>query len=552
MEAGDNPWDTLNDALLENGAQDESALEEGEHSWGELNGTAFLDESMLHEEDYPWDELNATALLEEADAAYMNMGMDMQLQKWPTHWTTKLVGKKKVGEGSFGKVFVASVKCDQTVRVAVKELAITQRGRIMPHIVKEVEGEIMMMKLFTTGDFISYFEHKKTNNQFLIMMEAANGGDLSDVIPRWKGISEKVKVQLWVESLRGVKHMHDHDYIHRDLKPANILVSAKCTRGPCHAKVADLGCSCSHLKKPHCTGTMGTPLYIAPETWKYENGKIRKYGTAVQPKNDVWAMGLILYELLYSALPSAIGNSPSMAKLATNIMRFNVKTDSRYSRMKPQLQALMTAMLNLDPSYRSSAAEILPLAEAYAASLGCDLNVGGQVTLPDCWRGGPKPVRPVEPSKPKPKPQPVKPDDGEPRPPVDPDDESEGDIIIVTIDSPRTNIEANILGASLQRGTTGKFNEEGLIKVPYNSLKYAAKGICDNDIVLSINGVQYSQILDQPSLWDLMRDGGMAVRGRSQAAPVMSIKLLRRRLNGQTQCWMSQKKGKKNNGRGRS
>jgi len=228
------------------------------------------------------------------------------------------------------------------------------------------------------------------------MMEAASN-DLGNTL-RTQHPKTGVKFQLFAETLRGVAIMHKAGFVHRDLKPANVLVSGECRQGPCHAKVADLGLSCSHTSSiSRCTGIGGTPLYMAPETLQFRSGAVNKYPEGVSTKNDVWALGLMFYEMVFGHLPAKIQNSGSMEALMKNIMTFPIEDDREYKGLeqnppKPKLEdlrELFRNMLALRPKDRWSAAEALSKVESMAPIFGAELseNEVGSAELPDCWYG---------------------------------------------------------------------------------------------------------------------------------------------------------------------
>ncbi|KAJ3688639.1 hypothetical protein LUZ61_017803 [Rhynchospora tenuis] len=108
------------------------------------------------------------------------------------------------------------------------------------------------------------------------------------------------RVQIALDSARGLEYIHEHTipvYIHRDIKSDNILIDKNY-----HAKVADFGLT--KIKEVEriflSKNIVGTFGYIPPE---YSRGDI-------SPKSDVYAFGVVLYELI-SAKPAIIINNPS-------------------------------------------------------------------------------------------------------------------------------------------------------------------------------------------------------------------------------------------------
>ena len=127
------------------------------------------------------------------------------------------------------------------------------------------------------------------NSQTLcLVMEYAEKGDvLQKIEGHFKRHTCFPEYELWsalIQSLCGLKALHDLNVMHRDIKCANILISA---RGEC--KLADFNVSkvVNHKEGFLYTQT-GTPYYASPEVWKD-----RPYDF----KSDVWSLGCVLYEM---------------------------------------------------------------------------------------------------------------------------------------------------------------------------------------------------------------------------------------------------------------
>lgn len=146
-------------------------------------------------------------------------------------------------------------------------------------------------------------------------------------------------VRIFRQVLDGVSHIHSKNVIHRDLKPENILLDESC-----NAKVADFGCateiSNGVLRQTFC----GTYEYMAPEIFESE-----EYSTSV----DIWALGILLYEMLH-------GNSPYAGKSMFHIYKNIIKNSISFSKeLDPLAEQLLKRILQMDPAKRPSLGEIM-------------------------------------------------------------------------------------------------------------------------------------------------------------------------------------------------
>jgi len=306
----------------------------------------------------------------------------------PCPWKADLNSDAQVvGTGSYGEVFLTTVKCQSSPKfpVAIKKMKDSTST--------EVVNEAKIMDKFSSKHFVKVYgagrSTKDYSNVYYLLMEAAEGGSFEGYVKN-AGKSQNdfnTAVELWLDALQGVAEMHGMEYHHRDIKPDNILVTNKCGRGTtCHGKVADLGMSC-HASK--CTGSAGTPYYMAPEVVKYDFNARR---------NDVWSMGVILYRILNNGLlPKTFRDSYSRDALFINIANFNVKTELEFQAMSDQpLKSLLAEMLTSDVNKRLSTIEALDW--ALRAVRGCGVLVDeGDICepdptktvqlLPSCWAG---------------------------------------------------------------------------------------------------------------------------------------------------------------------
>jgi tetratricopeptide (TPR) repeat protein len=130
-----------------------------------------------------------------------------------------------------------------------------------------------------------------------ITMEYVSGEDLKSTLRRVGHLGAGKAVYIAKQVLEGLNEAHKLGVVHRDLKPQNIMIDKKG-----HAHIMDFGIARSLKTKGVTTAGMmiGTPDYMSPE---------QVDGLEVDPRSDIYAMGVILYEMLIGDVPFE-GNTP--------------------------------------------------------------------------------------------------------------------------------------------------------------------------------------------------------------------------------------------------
>ncbi|XP_032533739.1 serine/threonine-protein kinase Nek11 isoform X3 [Chiroxiphia lanceolata] len=170
------------------------------------------------------------------------------------------------------------------------------------------------------------------------------GGDLDFKIQEYKDsgkiFTQSQVVEWFIQLLLGVNYMHERWILHRDLKAKNIFLKDNLL------KIGDFGVSCLLMGSCDLATTFtGTPYYMSPEVLKHQG-----YNT----KSDIWSLGCILYEMCCM----------NHAFTGQNFLSVVIKivegdTPSLPDRYPSKLNALLSSMLNKNPSLRPAAAEIL-------------------------------------------------------------------------------------------------------------------------------------------------------------------------------------------------
>ncbi|XP_032536815.1 serine/threonine-protein kinase Nek5 isoform X1 [Chiroxiphia lanceolata] len=247
---------------------------------------------------------------------------------------------KKIGEGSFGKIFLAKGKMDNEPCV-IKEINLTK----MP--VKEKEAsqkEVILLAKMKHANIVTFYASLQEKNKLYIMMEYCDGGDLMKRINMQHGVlfDEDQILSWFVQISLGLKHIHDKKILHRDIKAQNIFLS---NNGRV-AKLGDFGIARqlnSTMEFAHTC--VGTPYYLSPEIC--EN---RPYNN----KTDIWSLGCVLYELCTLKHPFE-GNS--LHELVLKICR------GRFHPVSPSysydLRILISQLFKISPRDRPSISSIL-------------------------------------------------------------------------------------------------------------------------------------------------------------------------------------------------
>ncbi|KAM9203399.1 serine/threonine-protein kinase Nek5 [Mergus octosetaceus] len=247
---------------------------------------------------------------------------------------------KKIGEGSYGKIFLAKGKVDNE-QCVIKEIDLTK----MP--VKEKEAsqkEVILLAKMKHANIVTFFASLQENNKLYIVMEYCDGGDLMKRINMQHGVlfDEDQILSWFVQISLGLKHIHDRKILHRDVKAQNIFLS---NNGRI-AKLGDFGIARQLTNTMEFAYTcVGTPYYLSPEIC--EN---RPYNN----KTDIWSLGCVLYELC--ALKHPFEGS-SLHQLVLKICRgYFQPVSPKYSY---DLRALISQLFKVSPRDRPSVNSIL-------------------------------------------------------------------------------------------------------------------------------------------------------------------------------------------------
>ena len=202
--------------------------------------------------------------------------------------------EEQIAAGGMGTVYAAT---DQRLhrRVAVKllkeELAHDDR------FVARFRREARAAAALSHPNVASVFDYGEDAGTAFIVMELAPGRDLARVLRAEGPLPPDRARAIGAQMCTALAHAHAAGLVHRDVKPANVIVD-----GSDRVKVTDFGIArASGESTLTATGSvLGSAHYMAPE---------QASGAPVTPATDVYAAGIVLYEMLTNALPFT-GDSP--------------------------------------------------------------------------------------------------------------------------------------------------------------------------------------------------------------------------------------------------
>ena len=249
-----------------------------------------------------------------------------------------------LGEGSFGKAYLA--KCDRDNKdYVIKQIPFDD---MTDEEKRETFNEAIILKKLDHPNIIKFkevFIQRKPRPALNIVTEFADGGDLSQKIEKQKKVpfTESQILDYITQICLALRHIHKKKILHRDLKSGNIFLMKSGI-----VKLGDFGIAKGLQSTWEKAKTLvGTPYYLSPEIITNK---------PYDAKSDIWALGVLLYELMTFKMPF---NAVSLPLLSIKINRGVYKQPS--GNYSTDIKNLLKKCLTVDPEKRPSIDEILKL-----------------------------------------------------------------------------------------------------------------------------------------------------------------------------------------------
>jgi len=213
--------------------------------------------------------------------------------------TRKTIGSFEVeapiGEGGMGVVYLARQPgLDRRVVIKTLRRELADDESAEERFLREAQAAASIHH----QNVVAVYDCFAWRGDHFIAQEYVDGANLASILAHTGRFEPRIAMLVALQLSRGLEEIHARGIVHRDLKPSNILLG----RGG-EAKIADFGIAWDG-RAPGLTQTghtVGTPTYMSPEQLR---------GDRVDPRSDLFALGVVLYEMLAGEPPFVDEESP--------------------------------------------------------------------------------------------------------------------------------------------------------------------------------------------------------------------------------------------------
>lgn len=242
---------------------------------------------------------------------------------------------ERIGSGGMGDVYKAyNSSLNRTAAVKIL-YQLTHAERF--------KNEAYIQSSIAHPNIARLYEYTVCADKHCIVMEYVEGECLDTLLHRKKKFSSDETVDILKQIVSALAYLHKKDIIHRDIKPQNFKVQPDGT-----VKMLDFGIA-KHKYSPKFTQSgfiVGTTEYLAPEQFQQEP----------ELKSDVWALGVMTYELLTGYMPFEASNPVTLQSK----IRKGMFTDPKIliPEISEKLTDVVDRCLKVNPANRISAAAL--------------------------------------------------------------------------------------------------------------------------------------------------------------------------------------------------
>ena len=268
-----------------------------------------------------------------------------------------------LGKGGMGEVYRANdLTLDQPVALKFLPEAMTRDAGMLARF----HSEVRIARQVSHPNVCRVHDIGEVDGQPYLSMEYIDGEDLGSLLRRIGRLSADKAVEFARRICAGLAAAHDKGVLHRDLKPSNIMID-----GEGRVFITDFGLAAAARELRGSEARQGTPAYMAPE---------QLAGSEVTARSDIYALGLVLYEMFAGKRPFEAPTLPEMLRLQQHSSPASLTSIVR--DLDPAVERVIQRCLAADPRERPASAlavaASLPGGDPLAAALAA-----GETPSPD-------------------------------------------------------------------------------------------------------------------------------------------------------------------------
>src|ERR1700691_3896637 len=268
-----------------------------------------------------------------------------------------------LGKGGMGEVYRANdLTLDQPVALKFLPEAMARDAGMLARF----HNEVRIARQVAHQNVCRVYDLGEINGQPYLSMEYIDGEDLGSLLRRIGRLPADRAIEFARRICAGLAAAHDKGVLHRDLKPSNIMIDSQG-----RVFITDFGLAAVTGELREAQAREGTPAYMSPE---------QLAGTEVTARSDIYALGLVLYEMFAGKRPFEAVTLAEMIRLQQQSTPTRLTTVAR--DVDPAVERVIQRCLAADPRQRPATAlavaAALPGGDPLAAALAA-----GETPSPD-------------------------------------------------------------------------------------------------------------------------------------------------------------------------